>query len=1014
MKTKNLKRQGGFREVFAAVLSAALFWVAQPAHAVVLDTLTGGPSQISPPYFGFEDGNTFSIAQFNVPSGIALNGSGNTLFVADRANNAIRKITDLGNTANSQTITILGAADGINSPIAVALDGAANLYVLNRGNGNNGTIQQFDQFGDLIAVRAANLVNATALALDGSTNLYVTVNGNSVVRISPFATNTVGVIAAAGTSLRGITVLDNGLLALTDGGNHGILVLNPANGVATNFTGFNGVGDKFGTRANAKFNGPEMIAKAGGGFLVVADGGNHRVKVVDPLGTVTNLYGVASTHWYTGPGAFPGWWDGTVCTTDQVGCPEGRQPFGVLVAGNGDVYSTETYYHLIRKSTSTGLTGPSGGGGGTNVVTVVAPTITPNTGYFPMGRIITVNSPNPDVHYTTDGTTPTQNSPTVPMNGNTGFIRWASATNDLTFLRVRAFIGTNASVTTSGQSATTNSVGVPAGLSDSLLAGVGSKIVVPVVADLRTNDQVKSYIFRVEVTPNGGAPMISDQFDALSVTSNDFIRVVTAAKEGAIGNFNVQPYSIGTTRGLSITAIGTNANMSFQFYGIVAMVAIPIPTTAQVGQTYSVSVLNSSATSDGGQTAVAFPPKPPMTIIVTNVPYTVGDSAVGGWYNAGDFGNRELDNADVNNAFYAATGLRIPYTFSDVYDSMDAWPQDDFEFLGGDGELTFLDWQVTLQRALRLDPSNWQRAWSFGGDRTNASTTLVPGGVSDSAAESFVGSPWHRAALVGARPVGNVNPGALVSVPVYLRTDSSTRVKGFQFRCMITPDNGGPSLLASPSFVSAAGVGGPTQGSSQPNDLACGWSLDTVNFGPHGSNYLGTVRFTMPLNAALGHTYTISFANAGGALNLQTPYNFETKQASIAVGVPAAPVTDITSDEWKTYFFGSTTAPEAAPGLDGDQDGVPNWSEYIAGTSPTDINSRLHFDSTSSQVVNNQRQVNLSWLSAPGKTYEILGGSTPGSANGSVLGTVIGDGTVKQFTDTNPGSSRFYRLRVQP
>jgi hypothetical protein len=53
-------------------------------------------------------------------------------------------------------------------------------------------------------------------------------------------------------------------------------------------------------------------------------------------------------------------------------------------------------------------------------------------------------------------------------------------------------------------------------------------------------------------------------------------------------------------------------------------------------------------------------------------------------------------------------------------------------------------------------------------------------------------------------------------------------------------------------------------------------------------------------------------------------------------------------------------------------------------------------------------------LSAPGKTYEIVAGSSPGSTEDGVIHTVVGDGLFKQFTDTNPGNTRFYRLRVQP
>lgn len=1022
MKTEILKRprfsSGSLARAgsLASALAVACLGATSALQAAVLDTLGGGPLQGFPNPYGYLDGNTFQLSQFNYPAGIALNTAGTTLYLADCTNNAVRKISQVGNTASSVTSTFANTNAGISRPVAIAVDAGDKIYVLNRGSGNNGTLLTFNTFGNPLGAKAGNLTNATAIALDGSTNVFITIRSNTVLRINSTSTNVVGVITNAGTYLKGIAVLDTGLLALSDAGNHGIWLLNPANGTHSQLTGFHGAGDTFGDPAFAQFRSPEMIAKAGGGMLVVADRGNHRVKTVDAFGVVRNLYGVSSAYWVTEV-PYPGWWDGTVCEEDLRGCPEGREPVGIAVAPNGNVYSTEVYYHLFRQVSATGLLGPSGGGGGgtgTNVIVITPPSISPNTGYFPMGRMITVSSPNPDVRYTTDGTTPTQNSPSVPMSGNTGTIRWINTTNDLTALRVRAFQGTNGSATISGVPATTNSVGVPFGLNGQLLAGVGSKIVVPVVADLRTNDTVKSYIFRLEVTPDGAAPMISDQFEILSVSSNDFIRVVTAAQGATNATVNVQHYSIGTTRGLGITAIGTNANVVFNRFAIVAMVAIPIPPDAQEGQTYRIDVVNSSATADGGQTAVTFPAKPAASILVTNLSFTVGDCALGGWYNAGEFGNHDLDNADVNNAFYAATGLRIPYTFSDVYNSMDAWPPDDFGFLGGDGELTFLDWQVTLQRAFRLDPSNWIRAWASAGDRTNDYTTLVQGGSPDLTPAFVVAAPWNRQALVGAKPVGSATAGAQVNVPIYLRTASGVNVKGLQFTCYINPENGGPSLSAAPQFIPAPGISSPLQGSSEANNLACGWSLESVSFASHTSNYLGSIRFNVPANAVSGQAYTVTFARAGGALNINTPYSFETKRAVVTVSVPAAPVTDITSDEWKAYFFGSLTAPEATPDNDNDHDGVPNWAEYIAGTDPTDINSNLRFDSTTPQSANGQRQLTLSWLSAPGKTYEILGGSTPAGATGALLGTALGDGTVKQFTDFNPGSTRFYRLRVQP
>lgn len=332
-------------------LSSALLLAATRLSAMpVLNTVSGGPSA------GYVDGDTAAVATFNTPIGLALDKTDNLLFVADQGNNAIRELDLAGN----QTITF--ATYGINVPVGVAVDDSGNVFVLNQGNGSNGTVAEYDMFGNYLGVLATGLVNAQGIASDGLGNFYLTVSGNTVLRISPNqATNTViAVISAPNTFLRGITVTDHGLLAICDFNNNGIYTIDPTGtNITVKLTGFNGVGDHFGPPAFAKFNGPYGVTAAGNNVLVVTDYGNNRVKVVDSSGTVTNLYGVDSTFWLTGPGTYPGWADGNVCRGDvnfnAVGCVESRLPAGVVFAADGTVYTTEDYYQLIRRVSSTGL-----------------------------------------------------------------------------------------------------------------------------------------------------------------------------------------------------------------------------------------------------------------------------------------------------------------------------------------------------------------------------------------------------------------------------------------------------------------------------------------------------------------------------------------------------------------------------------------------------------------------------------------------------------------------------------
>jgi hypothetical protein len=333
-----------------ALLLAASQVAAQPK----VTTISGGPSAGSPSFFGYVDGDTAALAKYHTPVGLALDSTRNFLFVADRDNNAIRELDLAGN----QTFTF--TTENVDHPVGVGFDGSGNFYVLNQSDGVNGSIVEFDAFGAFVTTLASGLANANGMVVDSLGTIYVTANNNQVLRIPPGgAITNVATIPDADAVLQGITFMSSGSLAVSDSGRNGILLVNPRTGVVTNLTGFNGAGDQFGTKANAKFNHPYGVAGVPNSMLVVADFGNNRVKVVNSVGTVTNLYGVNSNYWVTGSGTFPGWWDGVVCRGDinynVKGCAEARLPAGVFFDTDGSVYTTEDYYHLIRKVTGTGL-----------------------------------------------------------------------------------------------------------------------------------------------------------------------------------------------------------------------------------------------------------------------------------------------------------------------------------------------------------------------------------------------------------------------------------------------------------------------------------------------------------------------------------------------------------------------------------------------------------------------------------------------------------------------------------
>ena len=352
-----------------ALLLAATNLFAMPTVSL----LSGGPN----PEHGiasaaFVDGYIDTEAEYHTPCGIAVDLSGNYLFVADCTNNAIRVLEfDINWTSTLLTLSTNGlnlVTNLFNHPIGVAIDSSYNLFVLNRGNGNNGNVLQFTiddyLFATLVATNAANLTNAVGMALDFNDNIYVTIKSNKVLQItSPGVSNVVATVTNAGAYLQGLVVKYNGLLAVCDSGRNGIYLINPSSGAVTTNAGFNGAGDFINTNKNsdplsiAKFFQPSGVAETGDGSLIVTDLGNNRVKVVTSTG-VTNLYGIRSNYWY---GPYPGLTegDGTVKLHDtDSNNVQSRLPFGVTIAPDGSVYVTEKYWSVIRKVTGANIKPP--------------------------------------------------------------------------------------------------------------------------------------------------------------------------------------------------------------------------------------------------------------------------------------------------------------------------------------------------------------------------------------------------------------------------------------------------------------------------------------------------------------------------------------------------------------------------------------------------------------------------------------------------------------------------------
>src|ERR1041384_2157204 len=143
---------------------------------VTVTTLGGGPVQGNLNPAGNRDGNTFTDSQFNIPSGMAFDSTGN-LYIADLNNGKVRKVTSPGNRTTSLTSSFI---TGLSAPIAVAIDHNDAIYVLTEGDGS---IYKYDKFGTFVGTITTGLLDPPAIILDGFF-LYVTESGGSVKKIS--------------------------------------------------------------------------------------------------------------------------------------------------------------------------------------------------------------------------------------------------------------------------------------------------------------------------------------------------------------------------------------------------------------------------------------------------------------------------------------------------------------------------------------------------------------------------------------------------------------------------------------------------------------------------------------------------------------------------------------------------------------------------------------------------------------------------------------------------------------
>ena len=163
---------------------------------------------------------TGTAALFNWPRGVAVDGVGN-VYVTDTGNDTIRKITAAGvvttlagSAGNRDVIDGTGTAAQFNGPTGMAIDGAGNLYVTDDGclvrkitsagvvTTIAGSHNGYGGFADGTG-SAAQFKDLQGIAADGAGDLYIADTGNNLIRkITPTVVN--GVTNWVVTTLAGV------------------------------------------------------------------------------------------------------------------------------------------------------------------------------------------------------------------------------------------------------------------------------------------------------------------------------------------------------------------------------------------------------------------------------------------------------------------------------------------------------------------------------------------------------------------------------------------------------------------------------------------------------------------------------------------------------------------------------------------------------------------------------------------------------------------------------------------
>jgi hypothetical protein len=497
--------------------------------------------------------------------------------------------------------------------------------------------------------------------------------------------------------------------------------------------------------------------------------------------------------------------------------------------------------------------------------------------------------------------------------------------------------------------------------------------------------------------------------------------------------------------------------------------AFSVPASAHDGDTYRIRLGRPSATSDGigasGSDVYIEAPtntanyyggtlNAVKTVTVGQRKYVAGDAAPFRWFNAGDFGNGLLKNDDVEQVFEAAIyDVNTPPAGSDFFDSMDScgalgvdsglgylvpastnltsagdlnplFDGNDTSINNiafGDGKLDICDVYVTLRRS--LDPSlTWyRRFWTNG--VLGAEAYLQPA-YSYMAFAAVPDSSATKSAVASVNPTnqpsirfscGDVagSAGQTVQIPVTAQVFGSYPLRLLMLGLSVNALDGAPALAAPIQFTPNAALGTPYLVKTNGNaSYSAAW-LDSTVTGLSGTVMLGYLTVTIPSTATSLAAYAVSFSHVSASPNGLASFPNQTVAGLVTLAARTnSSYNDGIPDAWRLKYFGTVNNALSQANADADGDGLSNLQEYLAGTDPNNASSTLK-TSTYQAAAHSKQDCVIQWPTVAGKTYLIERSASLYGSQWSPVGTNVGSGSTMEFHDTNGGSVRFYRVRVQ-